>query len=283
MIESMYCAEVPLEARRVTLIDWIPFEKISIRVSHQDSGPRASRPAVGVGDSSHRCGGLGVDGHATSEWLRGMALPQLFLFALYLCTRLGLIHGARDPDRASKRLERQSKGHHGRQLRRALITGITGQDGSYLAELLISKGYEVHGIVRRASSRMVLPLEAVQLHLGDLMNSTSLRQIIAAVRPDELYNLGAQSHVQSSFDSVEMTAEVDALGVTPEPMPATPPCGPTRFFQALTLTRADLQKGRPALPLTHRVARPRPSATASLLPSHRGPSLAGALAGSATP
>lgn len=99
----------------------------------------------------------------------------------------------------------------------ALITGITGQDGSYLAELLIEKGYEVHGIVRRASisntSRIDHLMDKLTLHDGDLSDSSSLIRIIGLVQPDEIYNLAAQSHVQVSFDVPEYSGDVDALGV----------------------------------------------------------------------
>jgi len=105
----------------------------------------------------------------------------------------------------------------------ALITGITGQDGSYLAELLLEKGYEVHGIKRRSSSFNTHRLDHIyqdlhddnlnlKLHYGDLTDSSNLIRIIQEVRPDEIYNLGAQSHVAVSFDSPEYTADVDALG-----------------------------------------------------------------------
>ena len=105
----------------------------------------------------------------------------------------------------------------------ALITGITGQDGSYLAELLLEKGYEVHGIKRRSSSFNTQRLDHIYqdphddnlkltLHYGDLTDSRNLIRIIQEVRPDEIYNLGAQSHVAVSFDSPEYTADVDALG-----------------------------------------------------------------------
>ena len=98
----------------------------------------------------------------------------------------------------------------------ALITGITGQDGSYLAELLLEKGYAVHGIVRRSSSintdRINHIFENVKLHYGDLTDSTNLVRIIQKVQPDEIYNLGAQSHVKVSFEVPEYTADVDALG-----------------------------------------------------------------------
>ena len=101
----------------------------------------------------------------------------------------------------------------------ALITGITGQDGSYLAEFLLEKGYEVHGIVRRSSlpntSRIdhLLKQNRITLHDGDLTDSSSLVRIISLTQPDEIYNLAAQSHVQVSFDSAEYTGEVDAIGV----------------------------------------------------------------------
>ena len=104
-------------------------------------------------------------------------------------------------------------------MKKALITGITGQDGSFLAELLIDKGYEVHGIVRRASisntGRIdhLLAEHKVTLHDGDLSDSSSLIRIINIVQPDEIYNLAAQSHVQVSFDVPEYSGDVDALGV----------------------------------------------------------------------
>ncbi len=98
----------------------------------------------------------------------------------------------------------------------ALITGITGQDGSYLAELLLEKGYEVHGIVRRASlintHRIDHIYDDIKLHYGDLTDAYSLISIIQKVKPQEIYNLGAQSHVKVSFEIPEYTAQVDALG-----------------------------------------------------------------------
>lgn len=98
----------------------------------------------------------------------------------------------------------------------ALITGITGQDGSYLAELLLKKGYEVHGIVRRASlintHRIDHIYKKINLHYGDLTDATSLIGVIKKVQPDEIYNLGAQSHVKVSFELPEYTGQVDALG-----------------------------------------------------------------------
>lgn len=104
-------------------------------------------------------------------------------------------------------------------MKKALITGITGQDGSYLAEFLLEKGYEVHGVTRRASisntARIdhLLAKNAITLHDGDLSDSSSLIRIIGIVKPDEIYNLAAQSHVQVSFDVPEYSGDVDALGV----------------------------------------------------------------------
>jgi len=98
----------------------------------------------------------------------------------------------------------------------ALITGITGQDGSYLAELLLYKGYEVHGIIRRASQintqRIDHLYQNIKLHYGDLTDSTNIVRVIQKVQPDETYNLGAQSHVKVSFEMPEYTADVDAMG-----------------------------------------------------------------------
>ena len=107
--------------------------------------------------------------------------------------------------------------------KKALITGITGQDGSYLAELLLEKGYQVHGIKRRASSLNTQRIDHIYedphindqnfvLHYGDLTDSSNLTRILSEVQPDEVYNLGAQSHVAVSFDSPEYTADVDAIG-----------------------------------------------------------------------
>lgn len=103
--------------------------------------------------------------------------------------------------------------------KKALITGVTGQDGSYLSEFLLEKGYEVHGIIRRSSvdfRERIAHLEGkphFHLHFGHMGDSMSLIKVIAKVRPDEIYNLAAQSHVQVSFDSPEFTADVDATGV----------------------------------------------------------------------
>lgn len=104
-------------------------------------------------------------------------------------------------------------------MKKALITGITGQDGSYLSELLLEKGYEVHGIIRRSSVSTtqridhLLEKNLIKLHEGDMSDSSSLIRIIGEVEPDEIYNLAAQSHVQISFDAPEYTGDVDALGV----------------------------------------------------------------------
>lgn len=109
-------------------------------------------------------------------------------------------------------------------VKKALLTGITGQDGSYLAELLLKKGYQVHGIIRRASTFNTSRIEQVyqdphetharlNLHYGDLSDAESIRKLIYKIQPDEIYNLGAQSHVRVSFDIPEYTANIDALGV----------------------------------------------------------------------
>ena len=113
--------------------------------------------------------------------------------------------------------------HQGKLNKVALITGITGQDGSYLAEILLEKNYEVHGIKRRSSSFNSERIDHLYedphidnqkfiLHYGDLTDSTNLIRIIQEVQPDEIYNLGAQSHVSVSFESPEYTANCDALG-----------------------------------------------------------------------
>ena len=101
-------------------------------------------------------------------------------------------------------------------MKKALITGITGQDGSYLAEFLLEKNYEVHGIHRRSSisnmNRIEHLIDKIYIHDGDLTDSSSLIRIINNVKPDEIYNLAAQSHVQVSFDVPEYSGDVDALG-----------------------------------------------------------------------
>ena len=104
-------------------------------------------------------------------------------------------------------------------MKKALITGITGQDGSHLSELLIQKGYQVHGLVRRCSvtnteriKDLLTKSDNLKLHYGDLTDSLNILKIIEKIKPDEIYNLGAQSHVGISFDQPEYTAETDALG-----------------------------------------------------------------------
>ncbi|MBP3892221.1 MAG: GDP-mannose 4,6-dehydratase [Solobacterium sp.] len=127
-------------------------------------------------------------------------------------------------------------------MKKALITGITGQDGSFLAELLLEKGYEVHGIIRRASvsntSRIqhLLNQNLITLHEGDLTDASSLTRIIGEVEPDELYNLAAQSHVGISFEAPEYTSDVDAMGVLRllEAIHVNKLDKKTRFYQAST-------------------------------------------------
>ncbi len=129
-------------------------------------------------------------------------------------------------------------------MKKALITGITGQDGSYLAELLLEKGYEVHGVIRRSSSFNTeridhlyqdphTPGVRLKLHYGDLNDASSLNTLLRIIKPDEIYNLGAQSHVRVSFDVPEYTAEVTALG-TIRLLEALRESGlsKTRFYQA---------------------------------------------------
>jgi len=128
-------------------------------------------------------------------------------------------------------------------MKKALITGITGQDGSYLAEFLLNKGYEVHGIIRRSSSFNTGRLESIfedphvpnprlRLHYGDLTDGSSLNQLLKSVKPVEIYHLGAQSHVRVSFDLPEYTGDVTGLG-TLRLLDAIRESGvPTRFYQA---------------------------------------------------
>lgn len=127
-------------------------------------------------------------------------------------------------------------------MKKAIITGVTGQDGSYLSEFLIEKNYEVHGIIRRSSvdyRERIAHLEGnpqFHLHYGDLSDTSSLVAVIGLVRPDEIYNLAAQSHVQVSFDSPEYTADIDATGVL-RVLEAVRICGltdHTRIYQAST-------------------------------------------------
>lgn len=132
-------------------------------------------------------------------------------------------------------------------MKKALITGVTGQDGSYLAELLLSKGYEVHGIKRRASMFNTQRVDHIYqdphvdnqrfvLHYGDLTDSSNLTRILQDVQPDEVYNLGAQSHVAVSFESPEYTADVDAMGTLRllEAIRLLGLTNKTRFYQAST-------------------------------------------------
>ncbi|MFA5973322.1 MAG: GDP-mannose 4,6-dehydratase [Lentimicrobiaceae bacterium] len=128
----------------------------------------------------------------------------------------------------------------------ALISGITGQDGSYLAELLIEKGYYVHGIIRRSSSSNTSRIEhlyhnnealrdnRVFLHYGDLTDSSNLNRLVEKIQPDEIYNLGAQSHVRVSFDVPEYTAEVDAIGTLRFLDAIKENRSNTKFYQAST-------------------------------------------------
>ncbi|MCI0628394.1 MAG: GDP-mannose 4,6-dehydratase [Acidobacteria bacterium] len=127
--------------------------------------------------------------------------------------------------------------------KRALITGITGQDGSYLSEFLISKGYEVHGIIRRSSSFNTERIDHLYhdphektvrliLHYGDLTDGSSLRTIISQIQPDEIYNLGAQSHVRVSFDQPVYTVEADALGTLVLLEALRDACPKARYYQA---------------------------------------------------
>lgn len=132
-------------------------------------------------------------------------------------------------------------------MKTALITGITGQDGSYLADLLLEKGYEVHGIKRRSSSFNTQRIDhlytdprgecnSLHLHYGDLSDSSNLTRLISDIQPDEIYNLAAQSHVAVSFESPEYTADVDALGTLRilEAIRFLGLEGKTRFYQAST-------------------------------------------------
>lgn len=122
----------------------------------------------------------------------------------------------------------------------ALITGITGQDGSYLAEFLLEKGYEVHGIVRRASISNTARIDhlieknVIKLHDGDLSDSSGLIRLVGEIRPDEIYNLAAQSHVQVSFDAPEYSGDVDALGVL-RVLEAVRVCGLTKTCNGMTI------------------------------------------------
>ena len=130
-------------------------------------------------------------------------------------------------------------------MKKALITGITGQDGSYLAEFLLEKGYEVHGIVRRASisntARIdhLLEKNAIALHDGDLSDSSGLIRLVGEIKPDEIYNLAAQSHVQVSFDAPEYSGDVDALGVL-RVLEAVRVCGLTKTCKVYQASTSEL-------------------------------------------
>ena len=130
-------------------------------------------------------------------------------------------------------------------MKKALITGITGQDGSYLAEFLLEKGYEVHGIVRRASisntARInhLIEKNAITLHDGDLSDSSGLIRLVSEIKPDEIYNLAAQSHVQVSFDAPEYSGDVDALGVL-RVLEAVRVCGLTKTCKVYQASTSEL-------------------------------------------
>ena len=123
-------------------------------------------------------------------------------------------------------------------MKKAIITGITGQDGSYLAEFLLEKGYEVHGIVRRSSSintdRIDHIFDRLNLHYGDVVDGSSLTSLILEIQPDEIYNLAAQSHVAVSFEIPEYTANVDALGTLKILDAIRTLNKPCKFYQAST-------------------------------------------------
>ena len=130
-------------------------------------------------------------------------------------------------------------------MKKALITGITGQDGSYLAEFLLEKGYEVHGIVRRASISNTARIDhlieknAIALHDGDLSDSSGLIRLVGEIKPDEIYNLAAQSHVQVSFDAPEYSGDVDALGVL-RVLEAVRVCGLTKTCKVYQASTSEL-------------------------------------------
>jgi GDPmannose 4,6-dehydratase len=125
-------------------------------------------------------------------------------------------------------------------MKKALITGITGQDGSYLTEFLLEKGYEVHGIIRRASlfntDRIDHLMEnaKLKLHHGDVTDSSNMNKLMAQIKPDEIYNLAAQSHVQVSFEVPEYTAQVDAIGTLRMLDSILNHCPSSKFYQAST-------------------------------------------------
>src|SRR3954471_20340386 len=164
----------------------------------------------------------------------------------------------------------------GRTIKRALITGITGQDGSYLAELLLDLGYEVHGMIRRASSFNTQRIDHLYrdpheqdvrlfLHYGDLTDASQLARLIRTVQPDELYNLAAQSHVKVSFDQSEYTGDVTGLGVT-RLLEAIRETGvDTRFYQAAS---SEMFGSSPAPQNEDTVLQPRSPYAAAKLYAH---------------
>src|SRR5690242_12520924 len=148
-------------------------------------------------------------------------------------------------------------------MKTALITGVTGQDGAYLAEFLLSKGYEVHGVKRRASSFNTERIDhlyqdpherdvRMRLHYGDLTDATNLIRVVQQVQPDEIYNLAAQSHVAVSFETPEYTANADALGTLRllEAIRILGLSGKTRFNQASTSELYGLVRETPQTELT---------------------------------
>lgn len=120
--------------------------------------------------------------------------------------------------------------------KKAFLTGVTGQDGSYLSEFLLEKGYEVHGLIRRSSSfntgRIEHIFDRLKLHYGDLTDASSLGNLLSRIRPDEVYNLGAQSHVRVSFDIPVYTSEVDAVGTLNLIESIKAHCPEAKFYQA---------------------------------------------------
>ena len=140
--------------------------------------------------------------------------------------------------------------------KRALITGITGQDGSYLAELLLAKGYEVHGLIRRSSTFSTSRIDhlyrdphdpdaRLTLHYGDLLDSSSLINTLQRIRPDEVYNLGAQSHVKVSFEMPEFTSEATGMGTLRILEALRHADWPVRFYQAGSSEMYGLVQERP--------------------------------------
>jgi len=132
-------------------------------------------------------------------------------------------------------------------MKKALITGVSGQDGSYLAELLLEKGYEVHGIIRRSSSfntgRINHIFDRLHLHYGDLSDGAALGALLSRTQPDEVYNLGAQSHVRVSFDTPEYTSDIDAMGTLRLIEAVKAHCPHAKFYQA---SSSELYGGSPA-------------------------------------